>query len=389
MLDILAKYLLFTSNFNMKSFIRKIFLFFTPLFIFFLFPVWVLFESGEFISTEKMISLETSNQKVLFGKAYIPLESNFLVQSIERKKPDVIALGNSRVLQIRKEFFRDNVSFFNAGGSILHSGDLEWFVSQLSVKPKIIFLGLEQSFFHPMWTEKTMISNRLRSEKMNFEQFLGIGKKVYIDFVKGKIPVSFLFQNESSFVTVGMNARIHQNGLRSDGSYFYGEIIRNPQNPKLEDAGFRETFNRIEKGERRFEYADSLSEEGIQKLETFFAFCKQNNIQVVGFFPPYAPSVWNRMTSMNNGKNYAYIKLLMPTVNPLFMKYGFPLFDFSDVSSWSKDSEFIDGFHGGEKLYAKMMLHMASSTPLLDSVFDRNTVKNKTDETSLDLAIFE
>lgn len=373
----------------MKQFVIKILFFLIPLVLLFLFPVWILFESGEFLSQSQIESLQNKpGTKVLLGKAYVPSDAVSLVKIVQDKKPEVLVLGNSRVLQIRQEFFQGGVSFYNAGGSILTLADLNAFLAQLSYSPRVIIVGLEQSYFHTMWTKQTMTSTVTEPSSLTTEALLGIIKKVYLDFWAHKFSIADVLQKTNDYRAIGLNAVVHHNGLRNDGSYYYGKILQNPNDASLEDYHFQDTLQRIAKGERRFEHGQTVSPDAVEELKKFLKTCQERNIHVVAFLPPYAPTIWKTMHASEQQQNYQYIDALEPTLKQSFSERGFALSDFSNPTLFPRDSEFIDGFHGGEKVYATMLLSMASSSPIFGQVLSVSELQHKVEKTSQDLAVF-
>jgi hypothetical protein len=58
-------------------------------------------------------------------------------------------------------------------------------------------------------------------------------------------------------------------------------------------------------------------------------------------------------------------------LQPLFDRYAFELFDFSDIASvGSRDEETLDGFHGSEVAYLRMTLQMATTSRILSRYVD-------------------
>jgi hypothetical protein len=167
---------------------------------------------------------------------------------------------------------------------------------------------------------------------------------------------------------IGLNAIVNNRGYRNDGSMNYGnqvdKLIRNDST--VADFHYADTYNRIDKGIRRFQYARSINAAALPVLDDFLGFCKANNIYVIGFLPPFADKVFNKMTESGN---YGYLKEIYPGIAPVFKKYGFEVYDFSTVASCeSDDGETIDGFHGGEITYLKMLVKMLESGSQLSQV---------------------
>ena len=73
----------------------------------------------------------------------------------------------------------------------------------------------------------------------------------------------------------------------------------------------------------------------------------QNEILVIGFMPPYAPSINDLMESKGS---YEYINKVSIEINRLFRLYGYKYFDYTSMDN-TNDSQYIDGFHGDETVY--------------------------------------
>ena len=104
-------------------------------------------------------------------------------------------------------------------------------------------------------------------------------------------------------------------------------------------------------------------------------YCKNNKIEIIGFLPPFADEVYSKMYE---GNNYNYLKEIYKKAKPIFDKYNYEVYDFSNVSLCnSNDHETIDGFHGGELTYQKLLIKMLDSGSILNQV--TNVKRLKTD----------
>ena len=69
---------------------------------------------------------------------------------------------------------------------------------------------------------------------------------------------------------------------------------------------------------------------------------------------------------MSRGSHYAYMRKLQATLQPLFQRREYPLFDFSDLAvTGAGDDEATDGFHVSEVAALRMVIHMAENSPVL------------------------
>ncbi len=91
---------------------------------------------------------------------------------------------------------------------------------------------------------------------------------------------------------------------------------------------------------------------------------QKSKMHVLIIFPPFANAAYQRMMA---SKKYAYIDALTMELNN-----SHPIFDFTNPNNVreTNDCEFIDGFHGGETVYARMILQMAAKDKYLDDVIN-------------------
>lgn len=76
-------------------------------------------------------------------------------------------------------------------------------------------------------------------------------------------------------------------------------------------------------------------------------------------------------------EKYSYLTQICDSLHPLFEKHHYPLFDFSDGGAiGSRDAEFIDGFHGSDKTYLRMMVEMARKNRSVAAFFS-DTIRLK------------
>jgi len=358
----------------MSRFLRKLLFFLAPLSLLLL-PLGGLWYCQEIFVNLK--ALTRSEERYVFGLAYSDVGRQFKFLNVrEKDRFDVLALGSSRVMQFRKEMFSQR--FYNAGGAVQQIDEYESFLKTLPREklPRLLILGLDQWMFNSgyrdnykaienvsYWTDVDAINSDI-DEKM----------KMFIkDACKGKI------KNLTSRARTGMygvNAVSESNGFRTDGSYFYHGVVQKlmSHDTTYADFGFKDTLRRIKRGCCRFNYGEALDHSAIGKLKDLLAFCKTNQIEVIAFLPPFANAVFQRM---NDVGKYGYLKRIYPEINPVFEKYGYELYDFSDMAMLDNlsDEEMIDGFHGGEVVYSKVLTKMIESGSKLSAYTDADRLR--------------
>lgn len=356
---------LYIFNFkNMNSFIKKFLLFLLPIILLIIFPFITFYIGGEFIGTKQIMDAKFSNKPMLLGKILPYWGGNFSKTNIIKIiKPNVITLGNSRVLEFRAKFFK-NESFYNGGGI----GNLTGFEEIIkkfndSEKPKIIILGLEQSYFNPSSETSETFNLNLESNNKSFAYILDSWRKVYFNIFTGKYSLTNFFQFKNNGVKkIGLQAVVKNAGLRNDGSYEYGDV-NNIDDPRNDDYNFKDTLRRMEKGVNLLYQGDKISDKSITILTDFLNYCKSRDIYVVGFLPPYAQEIYDKIKET---KKYEYIFNLEKKLKPIFEKNSFGLFDFSNMSSFGAEkTEIVDGLHASEKAYLRLFIKMVKNNKVL------------------------
>jgi hypothetical protein len=70
------------------------------------------------------------------------------------------------------------------------------------------------------------------------------------------------------------------------------------------------------------------------------------------------------------GQSYSYMSQIFSAIHPYFEQAGFPLEDFSDARLiMSKDEDFIDGFHGSDKVYFQILKKISQKDSVAHNIF--------------------
>lgn len=382
-----------------RRFIIKFLIFLIPLLIIVSIPMSVLFGSKEHYQPIKVIKMQSSILKpVLFGQAYTDEMAYYKLNMVKEKNPQVVVLGTSRVMTFRSKFFKDEYRFVNAGGGITRINHFRIFLDNIPEEnyPELLIIGLDQYFFNENWDDlkdddykdnKIYVGNEQSPIGifLNSEKWLTIFKKIVKDLISRKYSIKDIFDSNDSIISIGLNAIINNNGFLNDGSYRYGEIISNPEN--AEDYKYKDTYTRIEKGIRRFEYGDEVNKNALEELELFLKDCQEKGINVIGFLPPYAHEIFEKMRDMR--EDYQYLFKLYNLINPIFEKYSYEFYDFSDIHSFGgTDNETIDGFHGSEKANLKLFIKIIEDGEILKGYTDLDYLRLKLEESESDYDVF-
>jgi hypothetical protein len=355
----------------MKRFITRLIVFLFPLICFILPSSYILWKSSEnFINIDKVI---LSDNKYLIGYAYD--ESNYKYikwMKIIHSEYKVIALGSSRVLQFRDKMFTS--SFYNTGYTIENIWDFIPFLENISHLPKYLIIGLDQFMFNEAGNANKIVPNKEKWQKSfnHYPEFSTL-VNVWRDVLNSKY--NFSLSSSDEMTRIGLNAIVNDKGFRNDGSMYYGDQIYNLIHDKFFRSNlFQDVFDRIKNGNRRFEYGEQMDKNAVKELEHLLEYCQNRHINVIAFLPPFADAVFENMEQ--TGK-YAYMMKIYERVKPVFDSYGFELYDFSTTRLCdSNDDEMIDGFHGGEVTYQKILINMIRKGSILRNVTDIDSLTN-------------
>ncbi len=332
--------------------------------IFLVFSLLIFIRSNEFYPPSKLVHECYDNSiPFLYGPAYSDFNTSIKLNWVLTHHPYIIALGTSRVMQFRSYFFKNHVEFYNAGGCINWIKDYRYFIDSIpkNDNPRVIIVGLDQYFFNSnfehfldSFNQKSVSNNPLLAAKIFKNNYF----KPIIDLSKKKFSLMNLFNHQNDTLLIGLNAITNKCGFRNDGSYSYGAI--NYTNQKSDDYLFTDTLKRIKNGNRRFQYGTEVSSKSISEIEYFLSECRDRNIHVIGFLPPFSGFIYHKLLSMH--QKYAYIFNIYPSLKKIFDKYNYHIFDYTDIVTInSTDEEAIDGFHMSEKAYLKLFIEMAKT----------------------------
>ena len=362
----------------MRRFVFKIILFCVPLIVVLLYPSILLFSSGESFKT--IDELIKSNKDYLIGYLYDEDNYNYLKQAeLENRSPQIVALGSSRVLQFRDSMFTQ--SFYNAGYTIVSISDFAPFIrSNLkNKKTKLLLIGLDQWMFNENWDDLDDYPKLRHPRQFSFISTPSPKTlfNVWSDVFTRKYSTEVIStQTHNTAIKIGLNAIVNHTGFRKDGSLYYGRQIEKllSHDSTAHDFEYMDTYTRIKEGNRRFQYSDKVHEKALLVLKDLLLLCKKMDIYVVAILPPFANGVNKKMIA---SKNYTYLEDIHSRSSEIFKQYSFELWDMSNLTKYnSNDNEVLDGFHGSEVTYLKMLIYMIEKGSILKEFTELNTLQN-------------
>lgn len=362
----------------MKKFIFKILLFSIPLFLVLLPPCWYLFQMKEnFFDLESFIK-NPSTDKYLIGYTYNEKNYKFMKWKYINAKPkfEIWSLGSSRAMQFRSEMF--TASFYNAGFTVGRINEFLPFMKSIdhSKYPEMLIVTLDTWMFNTKYDKVDDIVDATKWTN-SFKMYPSYGtlKTVWADMIDNKFSKNKTYA-ANGYIRIGYNANFKDTGFRNDGSFYYGEQIAKlkAKDSTCSDYNFKDTFLRIANGSDKFEHGNVPNSKAFNELEKFALFCKYNNIKMILVLPPFANVVLDKMIST---RKYQYIQKIPEKCLSIAKKYKFECYDFTNPKKLKTNStEFVDGFHGSEKVYLKMLVQMLEEHSVLNSKTNMNQLND-------------
>lgn len=349
---------------QMRRFVRNVAAFFLPFFLiaFAFSPLFfAIINTGEFDSIEENIRKQRKDSNRLMGLGYNEQTAYYKLLNVNEYQPEIFSLGTSRVMQFKGACLFD---FYNCGGAVSGNYDeYKNFLSNLTYRPKCIIVGLDAWVFNDAWNKTIQVYDEYQEIGEVNRTWGALFKAVIDDWLTKKWTCSDLNNYPQN---IGFNGRVKDEGFMNDGSYYYGERYRFPSSSP--DYAFADTLNRISNGNSRFEWGENIDSDTIVQLNELLSYCKHENINVIGFLAPFAPSIFN---VMQQSGHYEYLEKIAPTCMQLFEKYNFEFYDYMDGASLGlTDQYFIDGFHGSEIVYAHILQDMAEHNSEIKKYFN-------------------
>jgi hypothetical protein len=313
---------------------------------------WLLYQIGE-LGLPRVISRQQQDHRILFTSG---IHGDYFEQKVQLHRhlqPVVVALGSSRAMQVRGEFF--TVGFVNWGGAVSSVGRLEQAVRVLSMSPRP---QLALLLVDPWWFNARLRSSDDMAQPPAYPSVPDPGTF----YEAARILVQQRDRLGAAAARrptrLGLLAAISNEGFDRFGSYHYVSTITGAK--QAEDVRFADTADRIAKGRSRFEHATEPDEALLHAFLSAVGTLRASGVRVILAEAPFANAV-NRLLDQHSG--YAYIR----AVRRFFSTVAEPLHDYASIAPLQQlaqpDCEFLDGFHAGDVAHARILKDLASREP--------------------------
>ncbi|MDR3361750.1 MAG: hypothetical protein LBO64_02750 [Desulfovibrio sp.] len=326
------------------------------------YTAWWLYKSGD-VAVERAVAAQAKGEFALLGSGVSQDFVDYKLRLYKATKPEIAVVGSSRVMQFRGAYFR--APFINVGGT---AGNLAVLRSTLEGmlavhRPKAIILGLDFWWFMPQWEPKPFNEEPATSGSYNygFESL----KKPWSWLLDGKItPRELAAPLTGGFRSgrYGIMAQQTDDGFGPDGSWYYTAEATGRRRPF--DYRFEDTLTQVKYGIKAFYWAKPGQQgPSAEHLDAFAEiYCRLRARGIATFV--FITSLSNRvLTAMRqNEASYPHQFALFEALHAR----GIDVLDYTDMRAFGADDcEFVDGFHGGEVVYARILRDMADRRPVL------------------------
>ncbi|MEK9185570.1 MAG: hypothetical protein AAB863_02230 [Patescibacteria group bacterium] len=346
---------------------KKVSFFFLPIAVVLLMLEIIVFFSGEFMPIKKVVNLQNyGGKEIIFGREIADQSMRkYKYLNVLSKKPEVLVLGSSRVMQIREEMFDVNTKFYNAGGIAHNIADLVDFIRLLpdDVKPDTIILGIDFYWFGDKSDLIYGVSDDLKKidDAYQWSAHLYVDRFLLLQIAKNPSYINKIFNKKDPIdgkFAIGLQA-LSGDGFRNDGSYQYGSYIQESEKG-IVYIDREKTLDRIKYGTSPFKKNSVFNEERLDLLSEFLRISKEKGIKVVGLAPPFSAEV---LSSLESSVYYKELLNNFETRVPeIFTKFGFSFFNYSDQSSVNINNLYMfDGMHSSETAMARILLDVSDS----------------------------
>ena len=373
-------YPLSTSNSKVKkaeaqtilAFLVRLTLFLLPLLLLVAAIEIVWWRAGDAWPVKSALAIQQqSSEETLYGRGYFSQQFNlFKLAGIRYRRPTILAVGSSRVMQIRDFMFTPlENNFYNAGGLLHNAYDVKWlanaFIDGNLPKPRVLIIGVDPWWLRADRGLKTWLTDPDDALRVvgHVEAFREIWKSWSIkDLIDSLVlpPESPYF----GYHTIGSAARKLGHGFRKDGSRQYTpkmllDYLKNPRYVDREDPPIVE---RIQSSRSYFTVPVILDKKKIQMIVDSLEMIHNAGIEMYVFMPPVASEVFKALDeSVELHQWWQFYKNDIPR---LLRNRGLNVIPVAQPAHLGlSDLYMIDGFHASEVYMAQVVRAIIENTP--------------------------
>ncbi|MDH5587778.1 MAG: hypothetical protein OEZ05_14245, partial [Nitrospirota bacterium] len=345
---------------------RKILIFLSPFIVIGLAFEFALWKTGDLWTPQFALHhQQKSSKESIYGPRFFSDQFNiYKLSGIRYRQPWILAIGSSRVMQIRDIMFSPmEAKFYNGGGILRNALDLETFAAMLVGEelplPKVLIVGLD-----PWWLRTNYGSTTWLHDPDEHLSFAGHIEAFRQTFKKGafKKVITATSVSESphfGYETIGTSARIEGAGFRKDGSSLYPpnvflEFLESPQYIDRESPAI---IDRILTARREFALPAEIDEKRVKMIIDALALIQKKGVEIVAFMPPFSTEAFEAIENSQPLRQWwTYYKTEFPK---LLKKHHILVVSVSHPGEFHlQDTSMFDGWHPSEVFIGHLMAQM-------------------------------
>lgn len=296
-------------------------------------------------------------------------------------KPDVIAIGTSRVTQLRPDAFRG--SFVNMGMTFILDRAPDLAETLVAIhKPKLVLVGVDWFRFNEAYPQPDPVEDvgpffaewrrTITTWPRSVRGWLAYRRNVLMQptrwLFEGKLsPLDYLRALFGATPHIGIPAIAEGSGMGPRGSRYYGRIAGTDE----EHWQWKKTLSDVRDGRGKHKPVSAASEARwrlyVKMVETFEAA----GAIVVPFMPPVAQPVLEAMDERGGFGIFEDLRRRLRSYHGYVHDFTRP------ASIGSPNCEFVDGMHGGEVTYLRLLSKLAALHPEVREIVARETVARR------------
>ncbi|MGB5812295.1 MAG: hypothetical protein WBG86_17285, partial [Polyangiales bacterium] len=311
-------------------------------------------------------------QDTLFGRMLVAEEMRrYRLENIMRRRPSVLVVGTSTVMEFRGQVFGSQASeSYNAGGVVQQIEHLLQLVPVLKeAQVRSVLVGLDFWWFNENWQTYRLPDIKELRTRAPFNQDLqarlhalrSLGSALTDSDSKLADALERHYRGEEpdGYFPIGLQAQLGAGFRGSDGSRRYPRAIqRSRENAPYEDG--MKTLERIMKRKQQFVGATRVSRQALAVLRQFIEECHRAGIKLAFVLPPIAPSTYRAM--MASPDHHDLLTSFSAEVTALLESSRVPYVSATVADSVGvEEQHMLDGLHGSEVAMARVFLALLRS----------------------------
>ncbi len=306
----------------------------------------------------------------IYGTALHDVRGELPLEIVRQRQPEIIALGSSRALDFRQEYFTRPFACACGGMDSIEDGEAYAAAVLEHSRPRLVLLALDFWWFTidepqrrgPMDPEAA--GQLTRAKVLRPVEWLWEGTISPLEYLR------LLGGERNLFAAVprpkiGVMAIKRGIGMRADGSILQGVRLAPegiayyaPMREQVQQARqFVMTEARRRGAHTRFGPDNELVPERLAALDRVVATLKAGGARVILILPPVAPPVAKAMAE--SGRH-----TFLADLDRALRQRGLEYHNFHDPASLRSDvCEFADAYHAGNVTYMRMLRAMLRARP--------------------------